>query len=43
MTFPNSVSSQNSPWSSPSADWLRRRDAMVILSHKQSNRNLLRF
>lgn len=43
MTFTSSVSSQNSPWSSPSAEWLRRRDAMVILSHKQSSRNQLLF
>ena len=36
MTFTSSGSSQNSTWSSPSADWLRKRDAMVIQSHKLS-------
>jgi hypothetical protein len=36
MTFTSSSSSQNSPWSPPSADWLRQRDAMVIISHNLS-------
>jgi len=36
MTFTSSGSSQNSPWSSPSAEWLRQRDAIVIQSHKLS-------
>ena len=43
MTFPSSVSSQNSPWSSPSADWLSQRDAIVIESHRQTNRSRLSF
>lgn len=43
MTFTSSVSSQNSSWSSPSADWLRQRDAMVIESHRQTNRTRLSF
>ena len=43
MTFTSSVSSQNSPWSSPSAEWLRQRDAMVIESHRQTNRSRLNF
>jgi hypothetical protein len=36
MTFTSSSSSQNSPWSPPSADWLHQRDAMVIISHNLS-------
>jgi hypothetical protein len=36
MTFPGSNSSQKSAWSSPSAEWLRQRDTIVIESHKLS-------
>jgi len=44
MTFTGSISSQNSLWSpSPSAEWLRQRDAMVILSHKKSSLKNLSF
>lgn len=43
MTFTSSVSSQNSHWSSPSAEWLLQRDAMVIESHRQTNRTRLSF
>lgn len=43
MTFTSSCSSQNSPWSPPSADWLRQRDAIVILSHKKSSLKQLSF
>jgi hypothetical protein len=43
MTFTSSSSSQNSTWSSPSAAWLRQRDAMVILSHKKSSLKQLSF
>ena len=40
MTFTSSGISQNSPWSSPSTEWLRQRDAMVIESHKKSTQKL---
>jgi hypothetical protein len=40
MTFKSSSSSQNSPWSSPSAEWLRQRDAIVIESHKKNSQKL---
>ena len=40
MTFTSSSSSQNSPWSPPSAEWLRQRDAIVIESHKKSSQKL---
>ena len=40
MTFTSLSSSQNYPWSSPSAEWLRQRDTMVILSHKKSSQKL---
>ena len=40
MTFTSSSSSQNSPWSPPSAEWLRQRDEMVILSHKKSSQKI---
>ncbi len=43
MTFTISSSSQNSPLSSPSAEWLRQRDTMVILSHKKSSLKQLSF
>jgi len=36
MTFTSSDFSKKSMWSSPSADWLRQRDAIVIESHKLS-------
>ena len=40
MTFTSSSSSQNSPWSPPSTEWLRQRDEMVILSHKKSSQKI---
>ena len=40
MTFTSSGISQNSPWSSPSTEWLRQRAAMVIESHKKSTQQL---
>ena len=36
MTFTSFDVSKKSMWSSPSADWLHKRDAMVIQSHKLS-------
>jgi len=36
MTLTSSSSSQKSAWSSPSAEWLHQRDAIVIESHKLS-------